>query len=407
MSTTTNTTPAEQAEPKRTRFGDLGASMRQYGIFAALILIIVLFQFLTDGRLLQPNNVTSLVQQNAYVLLLAVGMLMIIVAGHIDLSVGSVVAAVGGVMGVLMVDHGWNTWAVVIVALLIGALIGAWQGFWVAYVGVPAFIVTLGGMMIFRGVALVLVGYTRAGFDDDFLSISNGGVAGLTGFVGTMDAFTLVIGALGIAAIIVANVRKRLRRTKRNLDVEPLPLFLLKVVGLSLAVGLATVWIARSALALPYVLVIVGAVIFAYAWLMGSTVFGRHIYAIGGNLAAAKLSGINTKKVNFWLFVNMGFLCGLAAIIVTSRAGAAAAAAGTGYELDIIAACFIGGAAVSGGVGRVTGAVIGALIMGVLNMGLSIMGVDPSWQQIIKGLVLTLAVAFDLINKSRVAGKTA
>lgn len=398
-------TQPDRAAEKPPSVFNVGASLRQYGIFLALVLIIVLFQFLTDGRLLQPNNVTSLVQQNAYVLILAVGMLMVIVAGHIDLSVGSVVAAVGGVIGVLMIDYDWGTWITVLVALLIGGLIGAWQGFWVAYVGVPAFIVTLGGMMIFRGVALVLVGYTRSGFESDFIAISNSGVAGLTGFVGMLDAFTLIVGIIGILAVLFFSIRKRLALRKRNLDVEPSVLFWVKLVSLAAAIGLATYWIARSNLALPYVLIIVGAVVFAYAWLMGSTVFGRHVYAIGGNLAAAKLSGINTKKVNFWLFVNMGILGGLAAIIVTSRAGAAAAAAGTGYELDVIAACFIGGAAVTGGIGRVSGAVIGALIMGVLNMGLSIMGVDPSWQQIIKGLVLTLAVAFDLINKSRSAGR--
>lgn len=405
MSETATTKPSQKAE-RPPRLFNLGANMRQYGIFLALVLIIILFQFLTDGRLLQPNNVTSLVQQNAYVLILVVGMLMIIVAGHIDLSVGSVVAAVGGVIGVLMIDFGWNTWLAVIVGLLVGALIGAWQGFWVAYVGVPAFIVTLGGMMIFRGVALVLVGYTRAGFDEGFLSISNGGVAGLTGFVGQLDAFTLIVGIIGVVGVAAFTLRKRLRLQKRNLEVEPAVLFWVKLVTLVLALGLATYWIALSALALPYVLVIVGVAIFAYAWIMGSTVFGRHVYAIGGNLPAAKLSGINTRRVNFWLFVNMGFLGGLAAVVVTSRAGAAAAAAGTGYELDIIAACFIGGAAVTGGIGRVSGAVIGALIMGVLNMGLSILGVDPSWQQIIKGLVLTLAVAFDLINKSRAAGRS-
>ncbi len=399
---TSDSTPTVERSP---RLINVGANMRQYGIFLALVAIIILFWFLTDGRILQPNAVTSLVQQNAYVLILAVGMLMIIVAGHIDLSVGSVVAAVGGVIGVLMIDYGWNTWATVVVALLVGALIGAWQGFWVAFVGVPAFIVTLGGMMIFRGVALVLVGYTRAGFDGDFLAISNAGVAGLTGFVGQLDAFTLIVGAVGIAGVAFFLLRRRLRLQKRGLEVEPAVVFWVKLVSLVFGIGLATYWIARSNLALPYVLVIVGAAIFLYAWIMSSTVFGRHIYAIGGNLAAAKLSGINTKSVNFWLFVNMGFLGALAAIVVTSRAGAAAAAAGTGYELDVIAACFIGGAAVTGGVGRVSGAVIGALIMGVLNMGLSIMGVDPSWQQIIKGLVLTLAVAFDLINKSRAGGR--
>lgn len=402
---TTTTTPEAVAETKGLRaWSGLGSGMRQYGIMGALVLIVLLFQIMTGGRLLQPNNVTSLVQQNAYVLILAVGMLMIIVAGHIDLSVGSVVAAVGGVIGVLMADFGLNPWLAILVGLAVGALIGAWQGFWVAFVGVPAFIVTLGGMLIFRGVALVLVGYTRAGFDSQFLSISNGGVAGLTGFVGDLDAFTLIVGIVGIAGLILSTLTRRARNHRRGLEVEPFPLLLVKLIGLTVLIGLATYWIARSALGLPYVLVIVGLIIFLYAWLMGNTVFGRHIYAIGGNLAAAKLSGINTRKVNFWLFVNMGVLCALAAIVVTSRAGAATAAAGQNYELDAIAACFIGGAAVTGGIGRVSGAIIGALIMGVLNMGLSIMGVDPSWQFIIKGLVLVVAVAFDLMNKNRSAG---
>ena len=303
-----------------------------------------------------------------------------------------------------MTDFHVNPWLAIVVALVVGGIIGAWQGFWVAYVGVPAFIVTLGGMLIFRGVALVLVGYTRAGFDADFLAISNDGVAGTAGFLGSLDAFTLVVGAVGIAWIVISTVLRRVRAQRRGLVVESLGLMVARLVVLAVLLGLATYWIALSALGLPYVLVIVGVVVIAYAWVMGNTVFGRHIYAVGGNLAAAKLSGINTRKVNFWLFVNMGWLCGLAAVVVTSRAGAAVAAAGNNYELDAIAACFIGGAAVTGGIGRVPGAIIGALIMGVLNMGLSIMGVDPSWQSIIKGLVLIAAVAFDMINKARTKG---
>ncbi len=393
------TTATTTAKPSA--FGGFGTTMREYGIMAALVLIVVLFQVLTEGRLLQPNNVTSLVQQNAYVLILAVGMLMVIVAGHIDLSVGSVVAAVGGVIGVLMADQGLSPALAVIVALLVGALIGAWQGFWVAFVGVPAFIVTLGGMLMFRGVAQVLVGTTRAGFEQSFVSISNGGAAGLTGFIGNLDAFTIIVGLVAIAALVFSTLRRRIINTRRKLEVEPIPLMLVKLIGLTVLIGLATYWIADSKLGLPYVLVIVGAVIVLYAWMMGNTIFGRHIYAMGGNLAAAKLSGINTRKTNFWLFVNMGLLCGLTAVVVTSRAGAAVAAAGQNYELDAIAACFIGGAAVTGGIGRVSGAIIGALIMGVLNMGLSIMGVDPSWQFVIKGLVLIVAVAFDMVNKAR------
>ncbi|RXW31339.1 multiple monosaccharide ABC transporter permease [Propioniciclava flava] len=402
----TTTVPPETAsgEKKSNALATATSVVKEYGIILALVVIIGFFQVVTQGRLLQPNNVTSLVQQNAYVFILAVGMLMIIVAGHIDLSVGSVVAAVGGVLGVLMTDFHVNPWLAIVVALVVGGIIGAWQGFWVAYVGVPAFIVTLGGMLIFRGVALVLVGYTRAGFDADFLAISNDGVAGTAGFLGSLDAFTLVVGAVGIAWIVISTVLRRVRAQRRGLVVESLGLMVARLVVLAVLLGLATYWIALSALGLPYVLVIVGVVVIAYAWVMGNTVFGRHIYAVGGNLAAAKLSGINTRKVNFWLFVNMGWLCGLAAVVVTSRAGAAVAAAGNNYELDAIAACFIGGAAVTGGIGRVPGAIIGALIMGVLNMGLSIMGVDPSWQSIIKGLVLIAAVAFDMINKARTKG---
>ena len=399
--TTPGTAAADTPVTAPKRFAGLAGGARQYGILAALILIVVFFQIVTGGRILQPNNVTSLIQQNAYVFILAVGMLMIIVAGHIDLSVGSIVAAVGGVIGILLADYQLNPWLVIIIALLVGASIGAWQGFWVAFVGVPAFIVTLAGMLIFRGVALVLVGYTRSGFPGSFLDISNAGLVGLTGFVGKLDAFTLVVGAIGIIGIIAISLRNRRLNTLHGAAAEPLPIFVGRLALVTAFLGVVSYWVALSALGLPFVLIIVGVVIVAYAWLMGNTVFGRHIYAIGGNLSAAKLSGVNTRKVNFWLFVNMGVLCGLTAVIVTSRAGAALSAAGQNYELDAIAACFIGGAAVTGGVGRIVGAIVGALIMGVLNMGLSIMGVDPSWQFIIKGLVLLLAVAFDLINKMR------
>lgn len=391
---------------KRPTFSGLTGSAREYGIVAALVVIVLLFQGMTSGRLLQPNNITSLIQQNAYVLILSVGMLMVIVAGHIDLSVGSVVATVGGVMGVLMADLKLNWVLAVVIALVVGILIGAWQGFWVAYVGIPAFIVTLAGMLIFRGIALILVGYTRAGFSNGFLAVSNGGLAGLTGFIGQLDAFTVIVGAIGIVGLWVAQIRRRSALAKRNLPVGSVPMFIGQLVVFSLLIGILTYWLALSALGIPYVLLIVGVVIVVYSVVMGRSVFGRDVYAMGGNLAAAKLSGIDTRAVNFGLFVNMGLLGAISAVVVTSRAGAAVAAAGQNYELDAIASCFIGGAAVTGGVGRVFGAVIGALIMGVLNMGLSILGVDPSWQSVIKGLVLLLAVAFDLVNKRR-SGATA
>ena len=383
------------------RLQGLGGNARQYGIFGALVVIVLLFQVLTDGKLLLANNVAALFQQNAYVMILAIGMVMVIVAGHIDLSVGSVVAFVGGVVAVTMRDFDVSWGVAVLVGLALGALVGAWQGFWVAYVGIPAFIVTLAGMLVFRGLALVVVGETIAGLPAAFIKISKGSLPNVLGFVSNMDVVTLVIGALAVAAIALTQVRARAALRKHDLHVEALGLFLAKIAMIAVGIGVLTVILSFSAGGTPIVLVIVGVLVVAYSFLMGRTVFGRHIYAIGGNRAAAGLSGVNTRKVDFWIFVNIGFLAGVAAVVTTARAGAAIAAAGANYELDAIAACFIGGAAVTGGVGRISGAIVGALIMGVLNMGLSILSVDPSWQQAIKGMVLLLAVAFDLLNKRR------
>ncbi|WP_024285720.1 multiple monosaccharide ABC transporter permease [Cellulomonas sp. KRMCY2] len=379
----------------------LGGDVRQYGIIFALVMIVLLFQVLTDGKLLLSNNVASLVQQNAYVMILAIGMVIVIVAGHIDLSVGSVVAFVGGVVALSMKDAGLPWLVAILIGLALGAVVGAWQGFWVAYVGIPAFIVTLGGMLIFRGLAIVIVGQTVAGLPAPFVAISNGYLPNKLGYLANHDMVTLLIGAVTIAALVVSRIRARRSLTQNDLRRDPVGAYIGKiVVSAALIGGLA--WIlAGSRGGSPIVLVIVGVLIVAYSFLMGRTVFGRHVYAMGGNLHAAILSGVNTRRVNFWIFVNIGMLAGVAALVTTSKAGAAVAAAGQNYELDAIAACFIGGTAVTGGIGRVSGAIVGALIMGVLNMGLSIMAVDAAWQQAIKGLVLLLAVAFDLVNKRR------
>ncbi len=382
----------------------LGRNMRQYGIMGALVAIVILFEFTTSGRLLMPDNLAALVQQNAYVMILAIGMVMVIVAGHIDLSVGSVVAFVGGVIGIAMGKWDMPWILAVILGVVVGALVGVWQGYWVAYVGIPAFIVTLAGMLIFRGLAIVLVGTTIAGLPTGFVAISNGYLPNLLGYTSNRDALTLVLGLLAIAGLVLSQVRARTTLKKHDLEVEPMVAFAGKLVLIALLLG-ATTWILSGATGMPIVLILVGVLILAYTFVLGRTVFGRHIYAIGGNLNAAILSGVNTRRVNFGIFVNIGALAGVAAIVTTSRAGAAVAAAGDGFELDAIAACFIGGTAVTGGVGKVSGAMIGALIMGVLNMGLSIMNVDPSWQKAIKGLVLLAAVAFDLINKRRAAGR--
>jgi putative multiple sugar transport system permease protein len=383
----------------------LGGNVRQYGIIGALFVIVLLFQVLTDGRLLLPNNVASLIQQNAYVMILAIGMVMVIVAGHIDLSVGSIVAFVGGVVGLLLKDVGVPWYLAIILGLLVGALVGAWQGFWVAYVGIPAFIVTLAGMLIFRGLAIVLVGVTVNGFDSRFVAISNGSVPNWFGYIAGRDVVTLLLGLATIAALVVTGLRARWSLREHDLHVEPFGAFLTKNVLFGVLIG-ATSWVlAGSRGGSPIVLLIVAVLIIAYTFVMGRTVFGRDIYAIGGNLQAAILSGVNTKKVNFWVFVNIGVLTAVAGIVTTSKAGAAIAGAGTNYELDAIAACFIGGTAVTGGIGRVSGAIVGALIMGVLNMGLSILAVDTAWQSVVKGLVLLFAVAFDLVNKRRAGGR--
>ena len=407
MSTTTDLNVPSPTPPDLPRMSvgqrlqGLGGNARQYGIFGALIVIVLLFQVMTDGKLLLANNVAALFQQNAYVMILAIGMVMVIVAGHIDLSVGSVVAFVGGVVAVTMRDFDAPWVVAVLVGLALGALVGAWQGFWVAYVGIPAFIVTLAGMLIFRGLALVVVGQTLAGLPPAFIQISKGSLPNVLGFAGNMDVVTLVIGVVAVAAIALSQLRARRALRKHDLHVEAFGLFVTKIVLIALGIGALTVILSLSAGGTPIVLVIIGVLVVAYSFLMGRTVFGRHIYAIGGNRAAAALSGVNTRKVDFWIFVNIGFLAGIAAVVTTARAGAAIAAAGASYELDAIAACFIGGAAVTGGIGRISGAIVGALIMGVLNMGLSIIGVPSAWQQVVKGLVLLAAVAFDLISKRR------
>jgi putative multiple sugar transport system permease protein len=393
------TTPVKRAKPKFT------VNLRQYGILAALAIIIILFQLLTDGRLLLPGNVNNLIQQNAYVLILAIGMVIVIIAGHIDLSVGSVVAMVGAVTAISMSTWGLPWWAAVVIALLIGGAVGAWQGFWVAFVGIPAFIVTLAGMLIFRGLTLVLLtGGTISGLPSEFTAIGAGWLPAFLGEVAGRDVLTLALGVLTVLALIVQQLRTRATLRRLELPRESLTTLWIKT-GIA---GVAIVWFAwllSGYSGTPIILIVLAVLILGYTFLLNQTVFGRHVYAMGGNLFAAKMSGVKTQWVNFFIFVNMGVLAGLAGVVSTARAGGAVASAGQNYELDAIAAVFIGGAAVTGGIGTVIGAVIGALVMGVLNMGLSILSVDAAWQMTIKGLVLLLAVAFDIFNKRRAGGR--
>jgi len=375
---------------------DLGKN----GIFIALVVVVALFTFLTDGILLRPQNISNLVVQNGYILVLAIGMVMVIIAGHIDLSVGSVAAFVGACSGVFAVTWGLPWWLSVILSLIIGAVVGAWQGFWIAYVGIPAFIVTLAGMLIFRGLALVVLGNTNIGsFPTEYRALGNGFIDGVLG-TGDPDVFTLLVGALAIAALVIQQVRTRRGRQKYGQEVEPLVWFVVKLVLIGVAIGFFT-WALAIYKGIPVTLIILAVLVLVYGVVMNRTVFGRHIYAIGGNRHAAELSGIKTRRVDFFLFVNMGVLAALAGLIFTARLNLAGPKAGDGFELEAISAAFIGGAAVQGGVGTIGGAIIGGLIIGVLNNGMSIMGIGIEWQSVVKGLVLLLAVAFDVFNRRR------
>ncbi len=381
--------------------GLLQGNTRQYGMAIALVAVIILFQVLTGGLLLTPLNITNLIMQNSYILILAIGMMLVIITGHIDLSVGSVVAFTGAVSAILLTTWGLPTVVVVPVALLLGALIGAWQGFWIAYVGVPAFIVTLAGMLIFRGATLaVLGGESIAPLPQSLRVIASGFLPGQTD---GLHLPTLALGAAGATAIVWIQWRSRARSLARDLPVPPAA-----VTAAGSVVVVAAIVAFTYALAghngLPLVGVMLVALIAGYAFVMRSTTMGRRVYAVGGSERAAALSGIRTKRTTFWVFVNMGVLSALAGLIFTARLNAATPGAGTMFELDAIAAAFIGGASASGGVGSVIGAVIGALFMGVLNNGMSLIGLGVDWQQFIKGLVLLLAVAFDIYNKRRVSG---
>ncbi|HAM27944.1 MAG TPA: sugar ABC transporter permease, partial [Microbacteriaceae bacterium] len=360
---------------------------------------------LTQGVLLNPQNVSNVIVQNSYVLILAIGMVMVIIAGHIDLSVGSVVGFIGAVAGVLSVRMGLPWWLAIILCLLLGAVVGAWQGFWVAYFGIPAFIVTLAGMLIFRGLTQVVLGSTQITPFPDPMRALGGGFLPELGFIGgQLETLTVVLGLLATAFLVGQAVRQRLIRRKLNLEDEPFLWFVVKLAFTGLLV-LAITFLLASYRGTPVVLVVLGVLVVVYSAVMARSVYGRHIYALGGNLNAAVLSGVKTKRVTFLLFMNMGVLGALAGLVFAGQLNLANPTNGTGFELDAIAAAFIGGAAVTGGIGTVTGAIIGGLIIGILNNGMSIIGVGTDWQQFIKGIVLLAAVAFDVYNKRRSGGR--
>ncbi|WP_200307614.1 multiple monosaccharide ABC transporter permease [Streptomyces adelaidensis] len=375
-------------------------NMRQYGMLIALGLIVALFAVWTDGDLLLPRNISNLVLQNSYILILAIGMMLVIIAGHIDLSVGSLTAFVGAFAAVLTVQHDIPWPVAVVLCLLAGALAGALQGYFIAYLGIPSFIVTLAGMLTFRGVTEILLeGQTLGPFPDSLKKIGNGFLPE-TGPETNYHNLTLLLGLVLIAFVVLQELRDRKRQQEFSLDTLPANIFVLKLVAIVAALLTVTLLLA-SYKGAPIVLIILGLLVVGYGYVMRNSIFGRHIYAIGGNLPAAKLSGVKDKKVTFYVFLNMGVLAALAGLVVAARLNAASPKAGLNYELEAIASAFIGGASMSGGVGTVLGAIIGGLVLGVLNNGMNLLSVGTDWQQVIKGMALLAAVGFDVWNKRK------
>lgn len=375
-------------------------NIREYGMLIALIVIMLFFQFRTDGILFRPVNITNLVLQNSYVIAMALGMLLIIVSGWIDLSVGSVVALVGALAAVLMVKYDVNWFVTILICLAVGAAIGAFQGYWVAYLKIPAFIVTLAGMLIFRGLTFVLLqGESIGPFPTEFQKISSGFIPDIFNFPG-FHLTSILIGIILSVILIVLDIRGRQNQQKYGFEVTPIYFFIAKNILITAAV-MGLCYLMASYKGLPNVLVLLFVLITGYAYITSTTTIGRRIYAMGGNEKAARLSGVNTPRLLFYTFINMGVLAALAGLIVAARLNSATPNAGDGMELDVIAACFIGGASASGGIGTVIGTVVGAFMIGVLNNGMSIVGLGIDWQKVVKGSVLLIAVLFDVYNKNK------
>ncbi len=379
----------------------LGGNLRQYVMVIALAVVIIFFQIATEGILLKPLNIANLISQNAYILILAIGMLLcILLSGNIDLSVGSVAGFVGAISAVLLLKMNFSVPVAILISLGIGFLIGSFQGFFIAYMGVPAFIATLAGMLIFRGLTLgTLNGLSLAPMPPSYQFMAAGFIPDIIHFEG-INVLALLIGVVTSILYIVSQVIQRRNKKKFEFEVSPPGVFIAQLIAIVLVINAFTYELAVYK-GIPMVLVIVTALIIIYSFVTNRTIVGRHIYAYGGNPKAAALSGVKTKKILFWVYVNMGVLAALAGIIFTGRLNSATPKAGVNFELDAIGACFIGGASTTGGVGTVVGAIVGGLLMGVLNNGMSIMGVSIDWQQAIKGFVLLAAVAFDVYSKSK------
>lgn len=386
-------------EKKRT----VNLDMKQYGMFLALVAIYIIFALLTGGKNLSPANINNLVMQNGYVVILAVGMLLCVLTGNIDLGVGSVVAVTGSAAGIILVDYKMNMWMAIACALLIGLIVGMFAGFFIAYLNIPPFVVTLATMLMGRGLTYTMLqAQTKGPLPDDFVFIGAGFLPTIKVPFGsgTIDLISIGIAIIATIAVILAEVKSIATKKKYGFALNPL-----WQIAIKDGVLLFIIWFFFFKLAcwngIPFVLLIMALLVALYAFITDKTVAGRQIYALGGNRKAAQLSGIDTRKVFFWVYVNMGVLSSIAGIVLAARNASATPKAGDGFEMDAIASCYIGGAAVAGGAGTIVGAVVGAFVMGILNNGMSLYGWTTDIQKIVKGLVLLGAVTVDVISKRK------
>ena len=382
---------------------NFGAVLKKYAMAIVLVLVLLLFYFLTDGKILYPQNINNLLSQNAYVFVLATGMLLcILTGGNIDLAVGSVVCFVGAVGGVVL-DKDMNFIVAFAIMMLIGLAIGMWQGLWIAFVNVPPFIATLAGMYAFRGLSNVVLGGQAINLSkmDGFLRTFGGGAdCYIPDFASgaSLNLTCMIAGIVGVAIFLIMTIYGRINTKKRGYETAPLAGDLAKMIIISAVVLYLTYKLAAYQ-GIPTSLVWVLLVVISFGYVTQKTVIGRDLYAVGGNKKAAQLSGVSIKKVYFFAYSFMGLLSGLAGTLTIARAASAQPTYGQGYEMDAIGACFIGGASAYGGIGTVPGVIIGALLMGVINQGMSICSVDANLQKVVKGLVLLGAVIFDVVSK--------
>ena len=377
---------------------------KKYTMIIVLVLVFGLFAILTGGNILLPANISNIISQNAYVFILATGMLLcILTGGNIDLSVGSVVCFIGAVGAKLMVELGVPMILTILIMLVVGTAIGAFQAFWIAYVRIPPFIVTLAGMLAFRGLSNVVLNGLTVSIKDctSFVNLFGGGancyIPDVFHFEG-INGLCLIVGIVLAIGFVAIQLKNRLTKIKKEYEVESAVAFWVKTILIALVIFAFAFRLAQHK-GIPTVLIWVFLVILIYAYITSTTTVGRSFYAVGGNEKATKLSGINTNKVYFLAYTNMGLLAALAAMVTIARLTSAQPTYGQNYEMDAIGSCFIGGASAYGGIGTVPGVIVGAVLMGVINMGMSLMGVDANMQKVVKGMVLLAAVIFDVVSK--------